>query len=116
MRTPHGNDYTLRLVRLPATIYGAAVLLDDGTYDVFINNLLSEEAQQRALSHELEHIDREHLYDDLRSVSVMEAEANGTLLPDVFFDRPSGTIPVFSSLDSFKHYLVTYAAQRRSTL
>lgn len=126
MRTPRGNEYNLRLVRLPATIYGATVLLDDGTYDIFLNELLCDEARQHTLDHEIEHIDRDHLYDDCRSVASMECEARGerapvekesapddTRLPDVMTQCPPGVIPLFHSLDSFTHYLRSYCDQLR---
>jgi len=37
---------------------------DDGTFDIYINEILPEEIQNKALEHELEHIRRDHLYND----------------------------------------------------
>ena len=126
MRTPGGNDYNLRLIRFPATIYGATVLLDDGTYDVFINELLCDEARRKTLHHEIEHIDRGHLYDDCRSIITMECEARGESapveeerapdekrLPDVLTQSTPGVIPLFYSLDHMGHYVRAYCEQLR---
>jgi len=113
VRTPGGNDYNLRLIRFPATIYGATVLLDDGTYDVFINELLCDEARRKTLHHEIEHIDRGHLYDDCRSIITLEHEAEGKRLPDVLTQSTPGVIPIFYSLDHMTHYARAYCEQLR---
>jgi hypothetical protein len=72
------NDVFIYKVPLPAKIKGATILKDDD-YIVFINELLSEISQEKALNHELRHIKHNHLY-DLRSVKVCEVEACGGVL------------------------------------
>lgn len=59
-----GNNIFVRSVRLPETIKAAVLPNDDGTFDIYINSILPEEVQQRALAHELEHIRRDHFYND----------------------------------------------------
>ena len=76
MRTPRGNEYNLRLIQLPLTIYGIVVLLNDDTYDVFINSAISSDMQEKALLHEITHIDSGHLYNDVDTVVFMEQEAS----------------------------------------
>ena len=51
MTTPGGHDYHLRHVSFPLSALGAVVLLDDGTYDVLLNRLVSDDMQRRALDH-----------------------------------------------------------------
>ena len=52
-----GIDYFVYLVPFPVWTCGGFVMPnDDGTYSVYINSLLSEDMQQKALRHELKHI------------------------------------------------------------
>lgn len=76
MTTPGGNIYNLRFVVLPLRVFGAVVLLEDDTFDVFLNAAVSEEMQQKALSHEIAHIDNGHLYNDIYTVADLEREAD----------------------------------------
>ena len=76
MLTPKRNEYHIRLIQLPATIYGAVVLLSDDTYDVFINSTIPKALQEKALEHEIAHIDSGHLYNDIDTVVFMEHEAS----------------------------------------
>lgn len=75
MLTPKGKEYSVRLVELPASIRGAVVLLDDDTFDIFINSAIPRALQEEALAHEIAHIDRDHLYNDIATVKHMEREA-----------------------------------------
>lgn len=123
MTTPGGNDYNLRIVALPLTVLGAVVLLDDGTYDIFLNAQIGEDMQKKALEHEIRHIDGGHLYNDILTADQMELEADGKLqppveepqrVPDVFgADKREGYIPLFHSLDAMTAYLRALAAQKR---
>jgi hypothetical protein len=131
--TPGGNRFNLRMVRFPLTVLGAVVLLDDGSYDVFLNSCMTVEIQQKALEHEMRHIDKDHFYNDVLTVAALEAEARGEParpepepepqtqqpghVPDVFCGEcPEGTIPIFNSLDIFENYLVTLARKKRREL
>lgn len=75
MITPGGNDYNLHYLIFPPTILGSVVLLEDGTYDVFLNAMMNVEMQRKALKHEINHIDKGHLYNDICTVREMEMEA-----------------------------------------
>lgn len=45
-----------------STVYGITVLDAEGDYNVYINSNLSPEKKQKALEHELRHIQCGHLY------------------------------------------------------
>lgn len=81
MITPGGNDYGVHLIDLPCRVYGTCVLLDDGSYDVLINRRQSSAVQRDALAHEIRHMDRGDLYDDISSVEDMERETKDGLCP-----------------------------------
>lgn len=59
-----GNYIFVRMIPLPDTVPAVTTPNDDGTFDVYINANLPEERQNRALEHELEHIRRDHFYND----------------------------------------------------
>lgn len=112
--TPKGNEYSVHPINFPPSVLAAVVALEDGTYDVFINDALSPALRQKALEHELRHIDNGHLQNDIYTIDEMEREADGLpsgRLPDIFKDRPVGTIPYFASLDSFQRYLLAMRDQ-----
>lgn len=52
----------MRLIALPGTVPAVVLPNDDGTFDIYINAALPEELQDRALRHELQHINLDHLY------------------------------------------------------
>ena len=49
-------DYYLRLVDLPRSVEGVSVPNNDGSFDIYINALLSPARRQEILEHELNHI------------------------------------------------------------
>ena len=59
------EEVYVRLVRLPSTIYGVTVKDENGDYNVYINSNLSVSAQNRALEHEMKHIERGDFYSDI---------------------------------------------------
>lgn len=65
----------IRGVELPLTVKGITVTDADGNYNVYINLLLSEEARDRAVKHELVHIEKQH-FENYDPVIVNELEAN----------------------------------------
>ena len=73
----------IRTIPLPYTVHGLVTPNDDGTYNIYLNENLPEEARRRYLSHELTHISGDHLYDD-RPVEELEREAD-----------KAGVIPLF---------------------
>ncbi len=66
----------IRLIPLPFKVHGLVTPNDDGTYNVYLNERLPAELQRRYLSHELSHIAKDHLYDDVRTVDELESEAD----------------------------------------
>ena len=71
MRIP---DYYVRFVDFPPTVLGATLPNDDGTFSVYINARLGDDARRETLRHELEHMARDHFYRDA-PVAAQEAEA-----------------------------------------
>ena len=67
------DDYIVRLVDLPGTIYGCTRLSPDGFANIYINAKLSPEAQRKAFLHEMRHLERGDFYNDL-SIYEIEAE------------------------------------------
>ena len=70
------DDYTVRLVDLPAGVGGFITESSDGFLNIYINARHSREGQRRSLRHELRHAE----HDDLRSsepLAVIEARADG---------------------------------------
>lgn len=59
-----GSYIFVRLIPLPDTVRAVTIPNDDGTFDIYVNKNLPEELQDRALTHELEHIRRDHFYND----------------------------------------------------
>lgn len=112
--------YFVRMVSLPASVHGVTLPNDDGTFDIYINETLSEAMRKDRLQHEIKHICEDHFYQEAKSIAQLEQEANGTTapakapepvpatqsrLPNVFAEAPPGTIPYFSSLDAFRDYM-----------
>lgn len=90
------DEYYIRRLPFPnRSVRAATFPNDDGTFDIYINTLLSESEQQRALEHELRHIRLGHFYSDA-PLSEKEAEADGlappprqNLRPVPWFDSPA---------------------------
>lgn len=59
-----GNYIFVRSVPLPCAVRAVTLPNDDSTFDIYINSTLPDELQKKALSHELEHIRRDHFYND----------------------------------------------------
>lgn len=59
-----GNYIFVRMVALPETIPAVTIPNDDGTFDIYINAVLPELLQNRALEHELRHIHLDHFYNE----------------------------------------------------
>lgn len=69
-----GSNIFVRMVPLPEAVRAVTIPNDDLTFDVYVNSALPDELQSRALEHELEHIKRDHFYND-DPVWVNEKEA-----------------------------------------
>lgn len=92
-----GPELYVRFLAFPNRAARAAVLPNrEGSYDIFVNTLYPEEAQRRALEHELEHLRLEHLQRG-DSVFLQEAEARGEepLWRSVCCYTPAGILEEF---------------------
>lgn len=63
--TVQNNEYVVRLIDLPCAVKAMTALDDEGFPNIYINSKLSQEAQYKALKHELNHLDRDDFYNDL---------------------------------------------------
>ena len=134
MKYREGVDYWVYRVEFPnAASESVAVSNGDGTFTIYLNTLFSEERLEDRLQHELRHLEEEHFFRDDLEIQDVERQADGIatvksesvtkkepeLLPDVFDEHPEGTIPLFSSLESFKAYMLAmrrqYHALHRTT-
>lgn len=70
--------FFLRYTHLPISVEGITVPNDDGTFDIYINSHLTEAHRAEALAHELEHIRKDHFYNDILPIELLEAEANNS--------------------------------------
>ena len=91
-------DYFVRLVELPRTVNGVTLPNDDGTFDIYLNRLLTDDEQKTALEHEIEHIIQDHFYNDVKPLRQIEAEADKK--PVV--EQQKKKIMCFTSLDALK--------------
>ena len=103
------TDYFVRLIRLPVKVEGVTVPNSDGTFSIYINELLSQEKQNEVLEHELRHIRSEHFYVDM-PVEHMEKQAGGEAL-NIVLHPPEGKIALFRSENALLDYLRRLAAQ-----
>ena len=72
-----GRDYFVRAIELPRHVAGVSTASPDGTYNIYVNELLPIELQWEAFLHELLHCEAGHLdeWKDL-PLEVKEWEAN----------------------------------------
>ena len=69
--------YFVRLISFPCTVHGVTVPNDDGTFDIYLNENLSEPMLRDRLKHEISHICEDHFYRETMTISQLEHEANG---------------------------------------
>ena len=105
MRVP---DYYVRFVELPLTVLGATLPNDDGTFSVYINARLSDEARRETLRHELEHMARDHFYQSA-PIAAQEAEARGEEMPTAP-PPESGALRRYRDLTALGEYLRSIGA------
>ena len=53
-----GRDFCVRYINLPIAVHGTVALDETGFYNIYINANQSAESQQKAIEHELKHIER----------------------------------------------------------
>ncbi len=70
------DDCFVRTIKLPGSVRGITIPNDDGTFNVFINSSLSSECSSDTLKHELNHIKKDHFYDDTKTIEAVETEAD----------------------------------------
>ena len=58
------GDICVRMVPLPNLVRAVTLPNSDGTFDIYVNQNLPEEWQQKALQHELNHIRMNHFYNE----------------------------------------------------
>lgn len=100
------DEYYVRRLPFPnRSVRAATFLNDDGTYDIYVNTLLTDSEQQRALEHELRHIRLGHFYSDA-PIAEKEAEADGRVpaAPEAAM-RP---VPWFDSPNELADWLLSY--------
>lgn len=68
--------YFVRYIEFPMTIRGVTVPNDDGTFDIYINDLLCDSAKEKCLRHEIRHIMEDHFYNDIASIEEIEQMAD----------------------------------------
>ena len=58
------NSVFIRTIALPHTVRAVTLPNDDGTFDVYVNANLPDALQIAAIEHELNHIRKDHFYDE----------------------------------------------------
>lgn len=58
------SDFFIRLVDLPHSVGGMVTPNDDGTFSIYLNARLAADQQQKALKHEIDHIEYDDFYND----------------------------------------------------
>lgn len=70
----------IKCVAFPWHVEAAVLPNDDGTFSILINSNLSPRRQLAALEHELNHIEQDHFYNDIKEIKTIEAEADLVLV------------------------------------
>lgn len=124
MKYYEGIDYWVRFVEFPNMASESVVASHgDGTFTIYINTLFCEERQKDRLQHELRHLEENHFYRDELTITQIERQADDIpepkekrepeRLPNIFEEKPPGTIPFFASLESFGRYMFAMREQYR---
>lgn len=107
-------DYFVRYIRLPIRVEGVTVPNNDGSFSIYINELLPYHRRAEVLEHELRHISAEHFYVDM-PVASMERQAGGEAL-NLALHPPHGKLALFHSEKALTDYLHRLAAQKGVSL
>lgn len=97
------NDYYLRIVKLPRRVEGVTVVNNDGTFSIYLNELLSEEERRETLDHELRHIRLEHFYNEVPLPNAENAADKDPITIDEAL--AAGYLLSFPDLQAFKRYI-----------
>lgn len=68
--------YFVRYIEFPMTVRGVTVPNNDGTFDIYINDLLCECSKEKCLAHEIRHIMQDHFYNDVAPIEELEKSAD----------------------------------------
>ena len=71
------NDYICRFIDLPSKVNAITVVDENGDYNIYINEKLSDENKKKAFHHECKHIKNNHFFIK-KSVYECEKEAEQT--------------------------------------
>lgn len=71
------DNYIVRIVKLPRSVRGFTIPDENGDYNIYLNDRLSDEGLVEAYDHEVQHIEAGHFYDDTKTVAEKEQEVNG---------------------------------------
>ena len=74
------NDVYVRFVPLPMKVEGVTTSNPDGSCNIYINCMLSRRTQIEALRHEVNHVKKNHLFDDVKTLAQKEKEADEDLI------------------------------------
>jgi len=97
------DEYFVRYLPFPnRSVHAATFPNDDGTFDIYVNTLLPEAEQRRALNHELEHIRLGHFYSE-GDIRAKEAQADGISAPEPVHGR---RIPLFDSPEELARWIL----------
>ncbi len=72
-------EYFVRPLPFPLNVHALVQPNGDGSFDIYVNEYLSDARRARAIAHELEHIRRDHFYRDIE-LAQREAEAGGFVM------------------------------------
>ena len=102
------DEYYIRRVPFPnRSVRAATFPNDDGSFDIYLNTLLTEAEQQRALEHELRHIRLGHFYSD-KPLTEKEAEADGLAVPLASTSPPQRPIPWFDTPQELADWICSH--------
>ena len=68
--------YFVRYIEFPMAVRGVTVPNDDGTFDIYINDLLCDCKKEECLEHEVRHIMQDHFYSDIIPIGEIERLAD----------------------------------------
>lgn len=74
------EEVILRYINLPYSVRGYVQEDPNGDFNIYVNSRLSYEMQQATIKHELNHIEQDHFYNDIKEIETIEAEANLVLV------------------------------------
>lgn len=71
------DNYIVRIVKLPRSVRGFTIPDENGDYNIYLNDRLSDADLIKAYDHEVQHIEAGHFYDDTKTVAEKEEEVHG---------------------------------------